>query len=258
MPTTIEHIQEFLDESDLRYRVDPEHDAILIGFGIDPTTSTFRDQHGEPRIPLVIRVLERGEFVAMFCPAAWNVDGCRHKAAVFEAITAIQAQYKMLRFDYDPSDGGIRPNVEIPIEDAALTSQQIHDLLHGILLGTQRYDGMIRHAMNTGEVSFATVAAEPVGAPPPAIARLQRLAGNAGGIDELERLACGGDDDAADEGHPKPAAPAEPPAAVKPSAATDTVHEAGPSPPGKPAIRRIWEHLFGTDDSDPGTGRKAG
>ena len=175
--------------------MDEEHDAILIGFGLNPESTTFRDVDGDPGIQFVIRVLERGEFLAIFTPQAWNVEDCPHRAAVFEAIASIQTQYKMLRFDYDPSDGEIRPNVELPLEDSELTSRQFHRLMHGMLHGVPRFDRVIRHAIETGEVSFAGLAdEEPAGAPPPQIARLQRLAEEVGGIDALERLACGGDE----------------------------------------------------------------
>jgi hypothetical protein len=251
MPTSIEQIQGFLDEYSLNYRVDEEHDAILIGFGLDPEATTFRDSDGDSGIQFVIRILERGEFLAIFTPQAWNVDACPHKAAVFEALASIQTQYKMLRFDYDPSDGEIRPHVELPLEDADLTSRQFHRLLHGMLHGVPRFDCVIRQAMETGEISFAGVkdqdGSDP---PPPQVARLQRLAAQAGGIEALERLACGCD------AEPE-AAPATGEAAVPPQQ-SQSQPTPTPEAPSKPAIRRIWEHLFGADDRDTDEDRKAG
>jgi hypothetical protein len=251
MPTSIEQIQGFLDEYSLNYRVDEEHDAILIGFGLDPEATTFRDSDGDSGIQFVIRVLERGEFLAIFTPQAWNVDDCPHKAAVFEALASIQTQYKMLRFDYDPSDGEIRPNVELPLEDADLTSRQFHRLLHGMLHGVPRFDCVIRKAMETGTISFAGVkdqdGSDP---PPPQVARLQRLAAEAGGIEALERLACGCD------AEPE-AAPATGEASVPPPQSQPQLTPTPEAPP-KPAIRRIWEHLFGADDRDADEDRKAG
>jgi hypothetical protein len=259
MPTSIEQIQTFLDEYSLNYRVDEEHDAILIGFGLNPESTTFRDVDGDPGIQFVIRVLERGEFLSIFTPQAWNVEGCPHKAAVFEAIASIQAQYKMLRFDYDPSDGEIRPNVELPLEDSELTSRQFHRLMHGMLHGVPRFDRVIRHAIETGEVSFAGLDdEEPTGAPPPRIARLQRLAKEAGGIEALERLACGCDEAEAEgpvieSGNTASKdGPAGPPDRCEPAAPRS------PESPVKPAIQRIWDHLFGTGDRGHGTERKAG
>jgi len=259
MPTSIEQIQTFLDEYSLNYRVDEEHDAILIGFGLNPETTTFRDSDGDPGIQFVIRVLERGEFLAIFTPQAWNVEDCPHRAAVFEAIASIQTQYKMLRFDYDPSDGEIRPNVELPLEDSELTSRQFHRLMHGMLHGVPRFDRVIRHAIETGEVSFAGLDdEEPTGVPPPRIARLQRLAEEAGGIEALERLACGGNEPEAES----PAIENRDAVGDDRSAVPQDYHEpAAPQPsvpPAKPTIQRLWDHLFGSSDRGPGAARKAG
>jgi len=193
MPTNIDEVKGFLDEYDLKYHVDAKPDTILIGFEYEAERSTYRDHEGEPFLRLVIRVLERGEFVTVFAPNAWNIEDCPYKAAVFEALAAIQLQYKMLRFDYDPSDGEIRPNIELPLEDAAITSRQFHRLIHGVFHGVGRFDRVIRRAMETGEVSFEGLDDEeqPSAATDEAT-RLEDLARRAGGIDELEKL-IGGD-----------------------------------------------------------------
>lgn len=133
----------------------------------------FTTAVGDPGIQFVIRVLERGEFLAIFMPRAWSLANCPHKAAVFEALASIQTHYKMLRFDYDPTDGEIRPNVELPLEDADLTSRQFHRLMHGMLHGVPRFDSVIRQAIETGEVSFKSLEDEEEASPPsPQIARL--------------------------------------------------------------------------------------
>jgi hypothetical protein len=231
MPVTIEQIREFLDDYDLQYQVDEEREAILIGFELDPAWTSYRDQSGEPTMRLVIRAMEEGEFLSIFVPQAWGVADCQHKAAVFEAIASIQAQYKMLRFDYDPTDGEIRPNMEIPLEDGGITCRQFHRVMHGLYLGVQRFDGVIRHAMATGEVSFASVPAEELAEesieePSPTLPRLHQLAEQAGGIEALERIACGCE-------FPEPSTA---------SAASAAPADAAPL---KPVIRLIWEQLFG-------------
>jgi len=193
MGTSIKQVTEFFDEHDLKYMVDEKRDAVLIGFGIDPERSSYRDEEGEPFIRLVVRVLEVGEFLVLFAPNAWNIDDCVYKAAVCEALVSIQMQYKMLRFDYDVNDGEIRPNIELPLEDSTLTSRQFHRLIHGMLHGVGRFDRVIRRAMETGEVSFDDLEdEEQPTAPPDDTAQLENLAERAGGIDELEKL-LGGD-----------------------------------------------------------------
>ena len=252
MPLSLQQVEEFLDEHDLTYMTAIERDAVLISFAVDPQQTTYRDRDGDPTIQFVIAVTEQGGFLSIFAPQAWNLADCPHKGAVFEAIASIQSQYKMMRFDYDPADGEIRPNVELPVEDAEVTSDQFHRLMHGLYRGMQRFDGVIRHAMLTGEVSFASVPPdEDEAAPPPSIARLQRLADEAGGIEELERIACGSDE--AEErprtAHDVSRTPAQP---------SDSSEPVLPQPSPIDMIRRIWDRLFGTDGQDLGEDRKAG
>jgi len=198
MATTIDEIKGFLDEFELKYVVHEKDPAIAISFRSDPHETAYRDTDGDPCLQIVIVVLEDGEFVSLFAPQAWNIRACEHKAAVFEAMSSIQMQYKMLRFDYDPNDGEIRPNVELPLEDAELTSQLFHRLMHALMHGVKRFAPVIQHAIRTGEVSMSLVDDEKRSdEPAPDISRLVELADQAGGIDALESLLGGpaGDDD---------------------------------------------------------------
>jgi hypothetical protein len=114
------------------------------------------------------------------------------------AIASIQMRYKMLRFDYDPESGEVRPNVELPLEDAELTSRLFHRLVHAMIHGIKRFAPVIQHAIRTGEVSMSLVDDDkPSDEPAPDISRLVELAEQAGGIDALESLLGGpaGDDD---------------------------------------------------------------
>ena len=201
MPTTIQQVTGFLDESELTYDVKEEYEAIGIGFSLDESSTTYRDPDGDANVQLVIRVAEEGEFVAVLAPQAWNVAACPHKAAVFEALVALQARFKLLRFDYDPQDGEIRPNVELPLEDSSLSSKQFYRLMHAVIIGVQRLDRVIRHAMETGTVCLDLMNEEEGSSSDDDqlddddkafLETLEGLAEEAGGIDALERL-LGGD-----------------------------------------------------------------
>ena len=201
MPTTIQQVTGFLDESELTYDVKEEYEAIGIGFSLDESSATYRDRDGDAHVQLVIRVAEEGEFVAVLAPQAWNVAACPHKAAVFEALVALQARFKLLRFDYDPQDGEIRPNVELPLEDSSLSSKQFYRLMHAVIIGVQRLDRVIRHAMETGTVCLDLMNEEEGSSSDDDqlddddkafLETLEGLAEEAGGIDALERL-LGGD-----------------------------------------------------------------
>jgi hypothetical protein len=208
MPTTIQQVTGFLDEYELTYDVKEEYEAIGIGFSLDESSTTYRDQDGDAHLQLVIRVVEDGEFVVVLAPQAWNIDACPHKAAVFETLVALQARFKLLRFDYDPDDGEIRPNVELPVEDSSLSSKQFHRLMHAVIIGVQRLDRVVRHAMETGTVcldlmeekeSGDSAGVDHLDADDKALLEsLEDLAEEAGGIDALERL-LGGEGLASDD-----------------------------------------------------------
>jgi hypothetical protein len=191
MPATLEQLTGYLDEFDLSYDANEEYQGIAIGFTLPEDSTTYRDSDGDAHIQLLIRVVEDGELVAVIAPQAWNVATCSHKAAVFEALVAMQARFKLLRFDYDPDDGEIRPNVELPLEDSTLTSNQFHRLMHAVIVGVQRLDAVIRHAMETGQVHLELMREPPAddgGAAADDHDPLEALARRAGGIDALERL----------------------------------------------------------------------
>jgi hypothetical protein len=194
MPTSNEHVQACLDEHSVRYHFDEENDATVVGFLLDEKKTTYRDLEGKPRIQVVIKVLERGDFIIVFAPQAWAIGDCPHNGAVLEALIAVQSQYKMIRFDHDPDDGEVRPNVEVPLDGAELSTLQLHRMIHGIVHCVQRYDGVIRHAMATGEISFSRIREdEPIGIPPAEVVRLERLVDEAGGLEAFERLVSGAD-----------------------------------------------------------------
>lgn len=198
MPTNLSEIKGFLDEFGLKYQVDEERDAIILGFNCSNENGTYRDEDGDAHLQIVIRVLEKGEFLAVFVPNAWNIADSVVKPLILEACVSFQMRYKMLRFDYDQDDGEIRPNIELPLENSSLTSRQFHRLVHGVLHGVQQFDRVMRNTIETGEVSFECLD-EADQAPPVSdeTARLNELVERAGGIDELEKL-LGGDEPEAD------------------------------------------------------------
>jgi hypothetical protein len=207
MPTTIQQVTSFLDEYELTYDVKEEYDAIGIGFSLDESSTTYRDRDGDAHLQLVIRVVEDGEFVVVLAPQAWNIDTCTQKAAVFETLVALQARFKLLRFDYDPDDGEIRPNVELPVEDSTLSSKQFHRLMHAVIIGVQRLDRVVRHAIETGTVCLELMNEEEGSSSDndqfndddnAILETLEDLAEEAGGIDALERL-LGGEGLASDD-----------------------------------------------------------
>jgi hypothetical protein len=189
MSTTIDQIAEFLDEQDLSYGRHETEDAILLSFRIDPAQHLYRDHEGDASVSFLIRVHEEGDFLSISVPSTWNLADCPHKAAVFEALLDFQARAKLVRFDYDSDDGEVRANAEIGVEDSVFTSAQLHRLVRAVGNSVLSLDPVIRHAMRTGQADMGLLADPENGGRNPA--RLRSLAEEAGGVDALEKLACG-------------------------------------------------------------------
>lgn len=189
MPTSIDEVKGFLDEYDLRSMVDESAGVILIGFGCDPDETTYRDNDGDAHVKVVIEVMEEGGFLRVAAPFAWKLDACIHRAAVLGVLPALQGRYKMLRFDHDPQDGELQPNVELALEDASLTSDQFHRAVQAVLRGIQRFDPVIRRAMQTGEVALEILDERTRRSS--SARRLAALEEEAGGSEELARVISG-------------------------------------------------------------------
>ena len=194
MATTFDDLKRFMDESELKYESHEEDQVLAIGFGCEPTETTYRDAAGDPHVQVIVRIAEEGELVAVCAPRTWNLADCDHRQAVCEAATLIQAQMKLIRFDLDADTWDLQPNIEVPLEKAPMCAEQLHRAIAGIMLVIRRYDPVIRHAMETGEVDFDLINEEELPTPPADVTRILDLANEAGGLDALERLL--GDSDA--------------------------------------------------------------
>lgn len=150
MSTTLKRIEECLKESDLIYVAHPEDDIVRVGFHSDPHETTYRDKNGKPTIEIVIRLLERGEFLALHAPECWNISRCLDKSRVLEELINIQSRFKMIRFD---TNGEIVvPNVEIPLEDNDITTKQLDRAIGAILQVVRQYDQTISDTIREEEI----------------------------------------------------------------------------------------------------------
>jgi hypothetical protein len=191
MATTFDDLKRFLDEAGLNYDAHDEHDVVAISFESEPTDTSYRNHRDESQVLIIVRLAEQGEFLAAFAPRAWSLAGCPHRAAVCEAATRVQAQMKLIRFDFDEAQY-LQPNVEIPLEEAPLCAAQLHRAITAILVVIRRFDPVFRQAMETGEVDMALVQDDPP-EPPAEVTEILDIATAAGGLDAVEKL-LGGDD----------------------------------------------------------------
>jgi hypothetical protein len=180
MATTYEAIQGFLKNNDCGYHYDTERELLLTAF----RTSNYLNEDGEQGIAIIIKLEENGEFLKVFAPSVYRCQDSPNQLSVFFALLHICWQTKMLQYEYDPTDGEVRATIEFPLEDATLTEKQFMRILFSLVEMIDRYDPIIRKALETGEVDFQLLVPDLHRE----LADLFSAMSSTGGIDELRRI----------------------------------------------------------------------
>lgn len=150
MAITLDVVAQLLDEQGLHYSIDEHTDVLRAGF----ETETYRDQDGDAAVQLILEVDETGEWLRIFSPAAYNLASCVNLAAALEAFAGIQWRTKLVCFEYDSSDGEIRPAVTHAIGDTCLSGPQLSTLVQAIPLVLDSYHPVLVRAIKAGVVDF--------------------------------------------------------------------------------------------------------
>lgn len=123
MATTLSTLARFLDRRNWRYQIDPANNRIITG-----VQATQVAQLG-----LVLQLSENGEFLQLQAPQILQVPHHLYKGLLLQTMAHIEYQVKMLRLEYDPTDGEVRASIELPLEDAVLTERQFNRCLEGLV-----------------------------------------------------------------------------------------------------------------------------
>jgi len=99
-----------------------------------------------------IHLDENGEFVAFRIRGYMSVPAEKRAAAgpFFQALAEIHYSYKMVRFEFDPSDGEVVASVEMPIEDGSLTSEQVGRALGALLMAADQFRPYLQTTLDSG------------------------------------------------------------------------------------------------------------
>ncbi len=148
MATNLSEIKKFLDEREFRYSVDETRQRIRLGFG----AKSYKTEDGDATIPVLIRLEEDGAYLEFSAPSLYHYKNGPNGFAVLGACLFICYTTKLVQFEFDPDDGEIRATIELPLEDAQLTSRQFHRCLRTMLRIIDRHHSMIRTAIESGKI----------------------------------------------------------------------------------------------------------
>ena len=149
MASSLDQIEGYIANQELRYRRNDEDEYIQLGF----STENYKDQDGDYNLQLVIRLLEEGRFLKVFAPSCYQYSG-ENKGVLFQVLLMVSWKTKMIQFEYDQSDGEVRAVIEYPIEDSSLSERQLMRTVISLVRQVDKYHSAMVHAMDIGEVRF--------------------------------------------------------------------------------------------------------
>lgn len=123
MTTTLPFIAHCLEQRDWKYKFDAENSRIITAVQAENLDNFI----------ISIQLSENGKFVQFIAPQLLAVKDSVYKGILFQTMLAISYQVKMLRFEYDPTDGEVRASIELPIEDSQLTERLFDRCLNGLI-----------------------------------------------------------------------------------------------------------------------------
>jgi Putative bacterial sensory transduction regulator len=123
MATSIQQIAGYLDQRGWRYDYDADQSHVITGVQAENVEQFL----------IVIRVGEDGEYVEFVALQLLKVKDHVFKGVVFQTLLAIAWEVKLLRWQYDPSDGEVRASIAVAVEDGSFTRRQFDRCLEAMI-----------------------------------------------------------------------------------------------------------------------------
>ncbi len=114
MATTFEHVAALLTAADIKF--DPDEDRRML------RTAWMRD---DVPVSLIILLYEDGELLQLRAPGLLVATDDTKKPLLFRAMLQMAYEIRLVQFEYDPGDGEVSTCIDIALEDAQLTSDQL-------------------------------------------------------------------------------------------------------------------------------------
>jgi hypothetical protein len=149
MATSIQALETFFKETDLKCQVDSEKQLLTTVF----STATYVDENNVKSVVIIFSLAEDGEYLRVTAPFLYRIPYHEMSKAVLTTLLIENLQSKSVKYVYDASNGEISLNYETYIEDNSVTHRQIARILHGITQNVDSSFGKITHALNTGGIS---------------------------------------------------------------------------------------------------------
>jgi hypothetical protein len=139
MATTFEQIAAIFEEAGIRF----EHDDAK-------TVMRTAWLRGEVPVVLLVLLLEDGELVQLRTPSLLHSTDDAGKPLLFRAMLQMAYETRLVQFEYDPGDGEVSTCIDIALEDAALSKEQLLRCCSLLLDVSYRARDRLRTILETG------------------------------------------------------------------------------------------------------------
>ena len=131
---TLDTLARYLDRDEWRYDLDAEGSCIRTG---------FRGDHATYRA-MVLYDSEK-QRVRFIVPNYLNLSKVQDKSRILERLMELNMQYILLKFGYDPADGEVRAEIDVPVNDSDISYEGFRRCLYCLLTAVdEEYPVMMR------------------------------------------------------------------------------------------------------------------
>jgi len=148
MAVTLNQIAQWLTEKEVNFHHDTEKEVIIFATGNKGTMQYhfIRTKENGDIFEWQMQILDENKNQIMIKDHQYVTKALSH-------MLYLNYKTKFGTWEYDPSDGDIRLAIEIPLEDALMTTKQFDRILNYMIRDGQNGADDIRHILSTGEVS---------------------------------------------------------------------------------------------------------
>jgi hypothetical protein len=131
---TLDTLARYLDRDEWRYDMDVAGNCIRTG---------FRGDHATYRAMVLFDAdKDRVRFIV---PNYLNLTKVENRSRILERLMELNMQYILMKFGYDPQDGEVRAEIDVPVNDATMSYECFRRCLYCLLTAAdEEYPDMMR------------------------------------------------------------------------------------------------------------------
>lgn len=147
MAVTLEQIATWLKENEIKFEHNTEKEVIVFVMSSDEASQAhfIRTREDGELFDWAMQLLDSNRDNV-------NIKDNQYAAKVLSHMLYMNYQTKFGTWEFDPADGDIRLQVEIPLEDALMTEKQFKRILGFMRKNGQEGADAVLHIMKTGEL----------------------------------------------------------------------------------------------------------